>query len=376
MSIFAQSAGGLVFAGVDIGFGHIKLDVEFPDDTMKLSMQATVATGRSLNLKKWQRGGEYDNKKSDLENQLASMDVEIYNHQNDVTKHYFMGQTAIIDGTDARLCWDDDKSSDEDSIALMVATLAAAQTSRMNGIDSKITVYVGTGLPIDKFFAHKDSYERNIKGTYSVTFKSGPWETAKCTISILRCRVFPQGWGIFADMTQDDDGQTINTHLGKGYVLFIDPGFRTTDYVLFNNGEFVDAYTNTFEIGVAWAYKQMCDKLGEKGIVIDEKEFDFYLTQMDGKYPLSDGRIIDLVPLQETAFKMLSKKLSEELKLRLQEVWGKIQKTMVGGGGGAGVFEFLNINGKELVTNPRFGNASGFKKASQRKIKKAMKLNA
>lgn len=375
MGMLAENVTGLLFAGGDIGFGHIKLDIDTPEGNLQLSLQSTVATGGSRKFKKLFQDNRFDPDKSDLDNQLANMDLEIYDHQNDVTRHYFMGQVAIEEGTDTRLCWDDDKSTDEDSVALLVSTLAVAQTARMSGLDSKVSIYLGTGLPLDRYFDHKDNYEKNFKGQYTVTFKSGPWEDAKCILNIIKCRVFPQAWGIFADMTRDEKGLPMNPYLAKGNVLFVDPGFRTTDFALFRNGDIVDAYANSFEIGVAWAYKQVCDKLSEKGIKIDEKVFDFYLTQKDGKYEMADGRVLDLKPLQENAFKLLGKKLSEELKFRLQEEWDKIHRTVVGGGGGAGAYKYLNLANKELASNPRFGNASGFKKASQGSVKKGLRNN-
>ncbi|SHN86366.1 MULTISPECIES: ParM/StbA family protein [Desulfitobacterium] len=375
MNTIAENASGLIFAGADIGFGHVKVDADMPEGNQKFTLQSTVATGRDRSFKKWQEKGKLDITKNDLENQLRVMDVEIYSHRDEVSRHYFLGSLAVLEGSDSRLCWDDDKSSDEDSIALLVASLAAAQTERMGGVDSRVSIYVGTGLPLDKFFTHKDSYERNIKGTYTVTFKSGPWEKVKCTLNIIKCRVFPQAWGIFLDMTQDQYGQSINAYLTEGNVLLIDPGFRTTDYALFKDGEFVDAYAGTLEIGVAWAYGQICSKLAEKGIVIDEKVFDTYLRYKDGLYGISGGKAIDLKPLGESAFALLGKKLSEELKLRLKDEWKVIHRTLVGGGGGAGAFEHMKLENKELAKNPQFGNASGFRKASESSVKRAMRKN-
>lgn len=375
MNTIAENAGGLIFAGADIGFGHVKVDADMPEGNQKFTLQSTVATGRDRSFKKWQEKGKLDITKSELENQLRVMDVEIYSHQDERSRHYFLGSLAVLEGSDSRLCWDDDKSSDEDSIALLVASLAAAQTERMGGVDSRVSIYVGTGLPLDKFFTHKDSYEQNIKGTYTVTFKSGPWEKVKCTLNIIKCRVFPQAWGIFLDMTQDQYGQPINAYLTEGNVLLVDPGFRTTDYALFKDGEFVDAYAGTLEFGVAWAYGHICNKLAEKGISIDEKVFDTYLQYKDGLYGISGGKAIDLKPLGESAFALLGKKLSEELKLRLKDEWKAIHRTLVGGGGGAGAFEYMKLENKELAKNPQFGNASGFRKASESSVKRAMRKN-
>lgn len=368
---------GLVSIGSDIGFGTGKLYMNTGTDVIQLSHQSTVATGRIRNYKKWQEDGKFDPNKTDLENQLLTLDVEIQDHQRDKTKHLFMGRLAIQEGTDARYCWDDDKSSNEDSIATLVTMIATGQTQRVGGVDSKISAYVGTGLPIDKFFDYKLTYEQNFKGLYTVTFLSGPWTGVKCTINIVKCRPYPQAWGIYMDLTHDENGQAINPHLGKGYVLVVDPGFRTTDYALFLNGEMLDAYSDTIDLGIAYALNQVSNTLVTKGIQLDEKELDFFYMQKKGLYEMADGRVVDLNPFRDKAFALLGRKISDDLKMRLQQIWSKIQRTEVGGGGGAGLYEHLNLlEEMELVPNPQYSNARGFRKANQAAIKKALKANA
>lgn len=215
----------------------------------KFSVQSTIATGRDRKFAKLNE--RFNPNYSDLKNQLLYMDVEILDHRNNQVRHVFIGRVAILDGIDSRYCWDENKSSDEDSMALLIAQLAAGQTSRAGGKDSKAAFYVGTGLPIKHYFQHKQAYEQNIKGDFTVIFRSGPWEGVKCILKIIRCQVYPQVWGIFWDETHDQLGNYINEQYSHGYTMIIDPGFRTTDYALFVDGVMKDAYCDSSEFGMA-----------------------------------------------------------------------------------------------------------------------------
>ena len=84
---------------------------------------------------------------------------------------------------------------------------------------------------------------------------------------------------------------------------------------------------------------------------------------------------IDLKPLRDAAFKNLAKKISEEIKQTLQPVWDKLQVCLVGGGGGSALYEYLSIDKKQLVSQPQFGNASGFRKAAEAVIRKSRSSN-
>lgn len=374
MDVLAERTVGLIFAGGDVGFGTGKIDMSTPDgEDVQCAMQATIAAGGPRDFKKLDE--KFDPDKNDLENQLLTMDVDILNHQNGISRHLFMGKLAVFEGTDSRYCWDDDKSTDDDAMALLVAQLAAGNTWYAGGVDNKVSVYLGTGLPLKHYKKHKDSYEKNIRGAYTVSFKSGPWEEVKSSLNILKCRVYPQVWGIYYNQTHDDNGNLINKHLLKGYVLVVDPGFRTFDYALFHDGQMVDAYCDSLDFGVAWALKQISNKLAQSGISMDEKELDHYLMAKNGICEMADGRVIDLKPYRDIAFKSLAKKWSEELHLVLQNVWSKIQCTVVGGGGGEGTFEMLSVPQKIKSDNPQFGNASGFLKATKGAVHKAMKNN-
>lgn len=379
METLAEMTSGFIFGGLDGGFGTIKTDTGSSNGPSTLfHMQSTVASGTDRSLSKWESSLQSKNSSQNLREQLLNMDVRItYHSKDDATVHLFLGRLATQEGSDPRFCWEDNKSADDDAIALMVSQLAVAATERSGGVDSSTIFYIGTGLPVKHFAQHKESYEQNIKGKYTVEFCSGPWEGVRAHINIIRCKVYPQVWGIFYDETHDDHGNVINKDLLHGYVLALDPGFRTTDYALFLDGNIVSNFSDSLEDGVMWAMKQISVQLQKEGVHLNEKEIDFYLMEQGGFYRMPDGREIDLKVYRDIAFKQLAKRISNNLKPALEGRWDSIGKILVGGGGGKGMFEDFNFEGKQkvLARNPQFGNASGFKKAVIASLKKTVNNN-
>jgi hypothetical protein len=366
-------------AGIDNGFGTIKNDIFAGDDTMQFLMQSTVGIGGPRRMAK-QTGSDIDPNLDTLTNQLNVMDVEITNiSAGEPPKHYFFGRLAVYEAAKSHYCWDDDKASDEEAMALLVTQLAVAQAMNNYGIDSsKGMYYVGTGLPIRHYFDLKETYEQKIKGKYEVVFKSGPLENTKCSIHIIKCRVYPQGWGIYNDQVYNNRGDIVNQSLKKGHVLVLDPGFRTTEIALFLNGKLVDSFSDSLDYGVAGALKQVSDDV-EKNlhIILSEKELDNLF--MSSKNIYEDGdTVVDLTSYRDKWMKTLARQLNEELKAKLQDVWPKITRILLGGGGGAGLQDYLKWDGKDVILaeNPQFGNASGFKKAIQSLIVETAKITS
>ena len=358
----------LQVAGIDNGFGTIKSDIFSGEEAIQFVMQSTVGIGGSRRMAK-QTGSDIDPNLNALTNQLNTMDVEITNiTKGEPVKHYFFGRLAIYESGKSHYCFDDDKSSDEDAMALLVTQLALAQAMNNEGQDSTNGIYyVGTGLPLDKYFVFKETYEQKIKGKYEVVFKSGPFENIKSTINIAKCRVYPQGWGIYYDQVYNNRGDIVNPALTKGYLLILDPGFRTTEYGLFFNGKMVDNFSDSLPYGVSGALQQMSVELKkDKDIIASEKVLDY--LYMDKQDIFEDGDlVVDLSPYREKWMKNLAREITEDLQAKLQDKWPEITRIVLGGGGGAGISQYLQWDNKvvTLVDNSQFGNANGFKKAIQ-----------
>ena len=346
----------ILVAGADPGFGAIKLDV---GDT-KVLFPAIICQGGERIFSTLGRVNQESG--SDLDKQIASLDVIVRNNSSGVERHYFMGSLAqSLNPKESHYCWDEDKATDEEAMALLLVGLALAQKY------PKVNVYLGTGVPVKYYAALRDKYERELKGSFSVIFLSGPLKGQTRSMNILRSRVLPQSYGIYIRETLTEDGEAINPKLFGGYVVAIDPGFRTTDIATFHDGIMLDP-PNSFsmERGLQWAYVSVAEKLREmtkdqtNPIETDDRELDKIFRINGGYYPWNNGAI-DLNPIMRRQLSFLASDISREVMKTLKPVAGRVHTILVGGKVGEMVFEYMQLENKILITDPQFGNASGFR---------------
>ncbi len=152
-----------------------------------------------------------------------------------------------------------------------------------------------------------------------------------------------------------------------GYVVVIDPGFRTTDIATFHDGIMLDP-PNSFSIekGLQWAYSGVAEKLKEmtsdhaNPIETDDKELDKVFRVNKGLYPWNNGAI-DLNPIMKKMLAQLAADISREVMKTLKPMAGRIHTVLVAGKVGEMVFEYMNLENKILIDDPQFGNAAGFR---------------
>ena len=302
------------------------------------------------------------NKGSELETQIASLDVIVKNNSTAVERHYFMGSLAeSLNPNEAHYCWDEDKSTDEEATALLIVALALAQKTQ------KANIYLGTGVPVKYYANLKDKYEAELKGSFSVTFRSGPFTGQTRHLTILRSRVLPQSYGVFIKETLNEYGIPTSPKLFSGYVVVIDPGFRTTDIATFYDGVMLDP-PNSFSLekGLKWAYTGVAEKLKEmtadreNPIETDDKELDKIFRVNNGLYPWNNGAI-NLNPVMQDMLNQLGTDISREVKKALKPMLGKIHTVLVAGRVGEMVYDYLQLENKVLINEPQFGNATGFR---------------
>ncbi|MFA6808478.1 MAG: ParM/StbA family protein [Eubacteriales bacterium] len=346
----------ILVAGADPGFGAIKLHI---GDT-KILFPAIICSGNERIFSTL--GNPSIQKGSDVDKQISSLDVIVRNNSTGVERHYFMGSLAeSLNPKEAHYCWDEDKSTDEEAMSLLIVAIALAQPY------PKSNVYLGTGVPVKYYASLKDKYEAELKGSFSVSFLSGPFKGQNRSMNILRSRVLPQSYGVYIKETLTEDGQSINNKLLGGYVVVVDPGFRTTDIATFYDGIMLDP-PNSFSIekGLQWAYTGVAEKLREmtldhsNPIETDDKELDKVFRVNKGLYPWNNGAI-DLNPVMKKMLAQLAADISRDIMKITKPMGGRIHTILISGKVGEMVFEYLNLDNKVLIDDPQFGNAAGFR---------------
>ena len=345
----------ILVAGADPGFGAIKLDV---GDT-KVLFPAVISNGSE---RVFSTLGVTEQEGSDLDKQISSLDVLVRNNSSGVERHFFMGSLAqSLNPKESHYCWDEDKSTDEEAMALLLVGIALAQKY------PKVNVYLGTGVPVKYYASLKDKYESELKGSFSIVFLSGPLKGQSRSMNILRSRILPQSYGVYIRETLTEDGAPINDKLFGGYVVVIDPGFRTTDIATFHDGIMLDP-PNSFsmEKGLQWAYASVAEKLKDmtreqaNPIETDDKELDKIFRVNGGYYPWNNGAI-NLNPILRNQLILLATDISREVMKTLKPLAGRIHTVLVGGKVGEMLFEHMQLENKILISDPQFGNASGFR---------------
>jgi plasmid segregation protein ParM len=345
----------ILVAGADPGFGAIKLDV---GDT-KVLFPAVICNGSE---RVFSTLGHSEQDGSELDKQIASLDVIVRNNASGVERHYFMGSLAqSLNPKESHYCWDEDKSTDEEAMALLLVGIALAQSY------PKVNVSLGTGVPVKYYAALRDKYEAELKGSFSVVFMSGPLKGQSRSMNILRSRILPQSYGVYIRETLTEEGDPVNDKLFGGYVIVIDPGFRTTDIATFHDGVMLDP-PNSFsmEKGLQWAYANVAEKLKDmtkeqvNPIETDDKELDKIFRVNGGYYPWNNGAI-NLNPILRNQMILLATDISREVMKTLKPLAGRIHTVLVGGKVGEMLFEHMQLENKVLIGDPQFGNASGFR---------------
>jgi plasmid segregation protein ParM len=346
----------IMVAGADPGFGAIKLNT----GAEKILFPALICNGseRIFSI----LGASEKESGSDLERQIASLDVIVKNNSSGVERHYFMGSLAEqLNPKEVHYCWDEDKSNDEEAMALLIVSIALAQPN------FKTNIYLGTGVPVKYYAALKDKYENELKGSFSVTFLSGPLKGATRSMNILRSRVLPQSYGVFVKETLAESGEIRNKDYLRGYVLVIDPGFRTTDVAMFYDGVMLDP-PNSFSLerGLQWAYGGVAAKLrgmtqsNANPIETGDQELDKVFRVGGGFYPWNNGAI-DLNPIMQNQLRQLATDIVREIMKTQTAVAGRIHTILISGKVGEMIYDYMNLENKILIDDPQFGNANGFR---------------
>lgn len=270
--------------------------------------------------------------------------------------HYFFG-TYAARFKDASFDNSENKAGEKALRAAMFTALAL-----LNKKDSHI-YWVCTGLPYEHYENLKSVYEREIPGKATVEFLNGPLSGSKRTVNILRAKTHIQGLGIYINELLDDNGNIRNHDLLEGKVGILDTGYRTTNFILVENGEVSEDYcTNTD--------KSMSNVINNLRKFIN-KEFNIKLElpQVLEAYESRTIRIPNPFSLK-TTIDAIHKKLAEKITMETKQFWPDIRlinKIFIGGGGGIALGKHFPYSEKIIVEDQK-ANARGFLKAAKAQL--------
>ncbi len=172
------------------------------------------------------------------------------------------------------------------------------------------TFSVVTGVPPGRMHL-ADEFIRSVRGDHRVVrYRAANPE--ELYLRVDRVTVVPQPLGTYWSQVLDSRGQLQPHAAAEGRVGIIDIGFRTTDLVTVEEGEYVPEQSRTVPTGLSAAYGAVAAALlREYGIERENHALDEAI--ISGEIGVS-GRRVDITGLREQAFEQLATKVLVEIR--------------------------------------------------------------
>lgn len=219
------------------------------------------------------------------------------------------------------------------------------------------TFAVVTGLPPGRMHLTEELI-RQVKGEHRIVRLTSQG-SEELTIRINRIAVVPQPLGAYWSQVLDPRGKVREEGaLLHGRTGIIDIGFRTSDLVTIQDGEYVHEQSRTIPVGLVAAYDEIAaGLLAEHGIERETYALDQSVIQ--GEISLA-GKRVDIAPLRDRAFEQLATKLLVEV----QSAWqaNEFDVILLTGGGGYSLSRYLlpHFPQGSVPAEPATANSRGF----------------
>lgn len=207
-------------------------------------------------------------------------------------------------------------------------------------------VRLATGLPIAAYPHQRKALLESLKGSRFVVQVG---ETITTTFTIEVVVILPEGAAAYFAYNL------------TGRVGIIDIGYRTTDFLVVDNGQ--PMASGSVEIGGFHIRNLLGEVLMQKhGIPLDMAEIE---RAMGEGCITNQGEKIPVITLTESIRKMVAGRIREQLSLSWAGVLHRLDKVVVIGGEGKNFFPYLEGLHKQmfLPENPQFANVEGMLKA-------------
>lgn len=330
-----REAGGIRRAlGVDIGYGFVKVS----DAEKDFVFPSVVGVGQALRYR-----SEVGFQRKQTENLAISLDDRLY----------FVGDLAIRQSGIASRSLDQNRAGDQNVRVLLSAALSLfAQWDHQD-------FQVVTGLPVNYYAAYRDAWESQLRGEYVVRIHADGQAREK-HITLSRLRVVPQPFGTLYHRVLNSIGNLEDRELAKRTVGIVDIGFKTTDFAVADQLEFIDRLSGSTDIGLSTAYGFIADWLREE-LKVDKETWEVDEIVSAGAVRIA-GKPHDISRLKYESFARVAQKIIIEL----ESLWDyrDLDLILITGGGGQALAHFLldrypNI---QLVDNAQLANVRGYAK--------------
>lgn len=264
---------------------------------------------------------------------------------------YNVGTLAIRQSRMAYRSLSTTRSEGNDLKVLFLAALSLFSNQPLNGFAAV------TGLPPGRMHL-TDELIRVLKGEHRVIRHRGT-TPEELVIRVDRLAVVPQPMGAFWSQALDSRGQVReDSGILNGRTGVLDVGFRTTDLVSVEDGEYVTEASKTIPIGLATAYEEIASRLlVEHGLERETYAMDDAVIR--GETSVA-GRRVDITHLREQAFDILATKVLVEVRSAWQLT--EYDRIVLTGGGGQALSRYLlpHLSQGLLLSESVTANSRGY----------------
>ncbi|MGE5676177.1 MAG: hypothetical protein ACM3XM_20240 [Mycobacterium leprae] len=266
-------------------------------------------------------------------------------------KVYYVGNLAIRQSRMAYRSLSVTREEGDDLLVLMLSALSLFCHEPL------VSFSVVTGLPPGRMHL-SEQFIRLVKGDHRVIryTAAGPEEL---TLRIERVTVVPQPLGTYWSQVLSGRGNAKDEPLMlESKIGLIDIGFKTTDLVTVEAGEYVPEQSRTIPIGLATAYGAIANRLlNEYGIERENHALDEAIIR--GEISIA-GRRVDISALRDNALAQLATKVLVEVRSTWQV--NEYDSLWVTGGGGQALERYLvpQFSQGRLIADAMTANSRGY----------------
>jgi plasmid segregation protein ParM len=323
--------------GIDLGYGFVKLVA----GEEELKFPSVVGPGKQLAYQSDFQisGGPLDHLAIKLDN-----------------REYFVGNLAIRQSGIASRSLDQDRVTDMNSKILMLTAL-----SLLSQWENQVFNLI-TGLPTSYFAAYKNEWAASLFGQFTVSFNNGTSYKQK-KFSIDSIKIVPQPFGTLYDQMLNQYGKAINTDFSDMKIGILDIGFKTTDFAMADELEYIQHLSFSTNTALSSAYKMIGDRLREE-YKIDKEDYELDRIIERNSVRVA-GKAHDLTNLKREIFGLVAGKIITELDSHWD--FKELDLIFITGGGGRALSEFIlpKFSNAVLVEGSQHANARGFHKLAQ-----------
>lgn len=323
--------------GIDLGYGFVKLVA----GEEELAFPSVVGPGHQLAYQ------------SDFQLSSGPLDHLAIKLNN---REYFVGNLAIRQSGIASRSLDQNRVTDINSKILMLTAL-----SLLSQWENQVFNLI-TGLPTSYFAAYKNDWAASLFGQFVVSFNDGTTYKQK-KFSIDAVKIVPQPFGTLYDQMLNQYGKAVLTDFADMKIGILDIGFKTTDFAVADQLEYIQHLSFSTNIALSSAYKIIGDRLREE-YIIDKEDYELDRIIERNSVRVA-GKSYDLTDLKRESFDLIAGRIITELDSRWD--FKEFDLILIAGGGGQALAEFIlpKFPNAVLVEGAQHANARGFHKLAQ-----------